>query len=56
MYLVQTSLEGTQFKINYLKGQNNEAAVGSENSNITASSPLFTKFPIGTVFIINEIT
>lgn len=58
MYLVQTSLEGTTFKINFLDKQPNAAPVDIDITitAIKVNSPLFTKYPIGTIFAVSDIT
>lgn len=57
MYLVQTALEGTTFKINFLDKQPNLLPIDVDLSTniIKGNSPVFTKYPIGTIFAINDI-
>lgn len=57
MYLLQTALEGTTFKIHYLDKQSNLPPVGIDLSltTIKSNSSLFTKYPIGTIYAISEI-
>lgn len=58
MFLVQTALEGTTFKINFLDKQPNVAPFDVElyTNIIKGNSPVFTKYPIGTTFAVTDIS
>lgn len=57
MYLLQTTLEGTTFKINYLDKQSNlkPIDINLSETTIKSTSALFTKYPIGTIYAVSEI-
>ena len=57
MYLVQTALEGTTFTVKYLDKQTNSAPVDINplETHIKGDSKTLTKYPIGTVFAVNDI-
>ena len=57
MYLVQTALEGTTFKIKFLDKQPNFAPidVNLDSNSIKGNSAVFTKYPIGTIFAVTDI-
>lgn len=57
MYLVQTALEGTTFKIKFLDKQPNVAPVdvNLDSNSIKGNSAVFTKYPIGTTFAVTDI-
>ena len=57
MYLVQTALEGTTFTVKYLDKQTNSAPVDINplETIIKGDSRTLTKYPIGTVFAVNDI-
>lgn len=57
MYLIKTALEGTQFTIKFVANQKNQMPVGiSETTRIAGSGVILTKFPIGTHFIVSDIS
>lgn len=57
MYLIKTALEGTQFTVKFVANQKNQMPVGvSETTKITGSGMILTKFPIGTHFIVSDIS
>jgi MoxR-like ATPase len=56
MYLVKTALEGTQFTIKCLKDQKSEIPVTCVDSKLEGNAAYFTKFPIGTCFIVSDIS
>lgn len=57
MYLIKTALEGTQFTVKFVANQKNQMPVGiSETTRIVGSGMILTKFPIGTHFIVSDIS
>lgn len=57
MYLIQTSLKGTQFTIEFVENQpNNSVAVDLSTATFTGDSKVLTKFPIGTIFAVSDIS
>jgi len=57
MYLIQTTLKGTQFTIEFVKNQaNNPVAVDLATTTFVGDSKVLTKFPIGTIFAVSDIS
>jgi len=57
MYLIKTALEGTQFTVKFVANQKNQMPVSiSESTRILGDAKILTKFPIGTHFIVSDIS
>lgn len=58
MYLIKTVLKGTQFAIEFVKNQPNAAptAIDVNNTIITGDFTVLTKYPVGTLFIANDMS
>lgn len=57
MFLIKTALEGTKFSIQFIKGQANTAPEGIDidTTQIGSDISVVTKYPLGTVFIAEEM-
>lgn len=57
MYLIKTSLSGTQFAIDFIVDQQNKAPEGInlDSNSITGDIKTLTKFPVGTYFAVTDI-
>lgn len=59
MYLIKTALQGTSFTIQFVKDQQNSCPADIDLTKTTIKAPEFkhlAKFPVGTVFAVNDIT